>query len=141
MAHPDSVSAIGPMRTITPEDPTDMPMTRRGTSILLDTIDEHGAAVTRTSLTLRTALLDGAIDPAEQIAIDRCLDDMQATYQLVSRNGDTLDQTFTMIRGLAHAADIMAPQVQRSFREFTQDRQRLDASVPAVTSETTYAAD
>ncbi len=109
-----------------------MPMTRRGTSRLLDTIDDHGAAVTRTSLTLRTALMDGVIDASELVALDQCLGEMAATYAVVTSNGETIDQTLTLIRGLAHSGDIMAPQVQRSFREFTQDRQRLDALAPVV---------
>lgn len=108
-----------------------MPMTRRGASELLDAIDHHGEAVTRTGLTLRTALMDGVLDETELVAIDRCLDEMTATYQQVGHDGMAIDQALVLIRGLAHAGDITAPQIQRSFREFTQDRQRLDGLIAA----------
>ena len=118
-----------------------MPMTRRGTSELLDAIDDHGEAVTRTGLTLRTALMDGVIDPAELVAIDRCLDEMTATYRRVGHDGLAIDQALVLIRGLAHAGDITAPQVQRSFREFTQDRERLDRAIAVQDEVTNCVAD
>lgn len=115
--------------------------TRRGTSELLDTIDEHGAAVNRTSLTLRTALMDGVVDDSELVDIDRCLAEMLATYQRVNRDGLTIDATFALVRTLAHTGNIRAPQVKRSYRELTTDLDRLDGIVPVDQVETTYAAD
>lgn len=110
-----------------------MPMTRSGGSQLMDAIEECEDALALVKDEADRDLADDGVLDVEKA--QRFFEKLRATQQalrLVAQRGMATDQSLCLIRGLAHSGDIMAPQVQRSFREFTQDRQRLDAHAPVV---------
>lgn len=118
-----------------------MPAPRK-TGQWLDTIDDHGSALIRAGMVIRSAVMDGVIEPAELVAIEDTIAGLSASHAAISRTGQLADGAMSLIGMLANTADPTTPYVQRSYRELVADFTRLDGIPPVDrTEELTNAAD
>lgn len=109
-----------------------MPATRK-TVHHLDRIDRHRESVTRAGLVIRTAFVDGRIDPSEHDAILDVVLALEATFAPLPDDAMRLDATARLIGLLADTGDPSTPKAQRVIRETTADL--LALSSPAVLDE------